>query len=527
MLNKIYQRFKRFKLTTRIAITNLILFVTLLMLIYFLVSLLTKQFIFMKNRDELLDKQRQINEYLAQDKALFEGEEPKEKIHKISQTLSEIRLFESSQFILFIHDNTTLNSYYYDPNYYKDRLQPYVPFEIKNMNLVTTYGERLIGDTFPHAFLDFEILHSFDGFDYKNVFSGTLPLPNAGMSSAVQSIRIGKEDLWYSTLRMGFEDGDTVFITLFLTPQLDLSFLTSLRTALILGSTISVFIIFFFGKALTKRALRPLVDLSYISQSIDNETLNYRIPTSGSNDEVDTLIKSLNLMLDNLEKSFNTQQRFVSDASHELRIPLTIILGYTDLLKNIGKDDPELLAESLSAIEDEAKNMNQLVERLLLIARLENNRLTANLEEIDLLLFMKKLKYECQKIYKDRDFIFQMQYKDGLYGDSELLKQIMRALIENAVKYAPESDIHIRTYEEKDTLVIAVVDFGPGIPSAELPLLTNRFYRVSADRNRTTGGTGLGLSIVNALLKVHHGYLQIESQEGKGTVMKCVFPKPQ
>lgn len=524
MLNKLYLKFRKSKLTTRLTITNLVMFLALLTLVYFLVTLLTKQFIFMKNRDELLDKQKQIQEYLESQNAVISEKTTREKIITMSRLLEKIQLFDSSQFILLIYDDSNLNSYHFSPNYYKNRVESYLPFETKHFMLSTSYGEKLIGDTFPHAYLDYHITHSFDGMEYRTIYKGVLPLPNDSVMPHVQSIKVGKEDLWFTTLRMAYGE-DVLFISLFLTPQLDLSFLNSLKTALLLGGLISTAIIFFIGKSLTKRALRPLVDLSYISQSIDNEKLSYRIPTNGSNDEVDTLIKSLNLMLDNLEKSFNSQQRFVSDASHELRIPLTIIIGYVDLLKSIGLSDKSLIEESLGAIEEEARNMNSLVERLLLIARLENNRLSANFDLIDIVSFIKKRKYENQQLYKTRNLQYTVTYRGMLYADKELLKQILRALTENAVKYAPDSPIHIRCYEEGEYIVLSVVDFGPGIPSSEIPRLTNRFYRVASDRNRSTGGTGLGLSIVNALMKIHHGHLTIDSVPNKGTSMNCYFPK--
>lgn len=478
----------------------------------------------MKNRDELLDKQNQIHEYLESQQTLIENRNPKDKITIICQLLDKIQLFDSSQFILLAFDEGSTNSFSYNPNYYKNRIENYLPFELKHLNLTTTYGEKLIGDTFPHRYLDYQITHSYEGSEYKTLYKGTISLPNENTLNTVQSTKVGKEDLLFSTLILPYDNG-TVYITLCLTPQLDLSFITSLKTALILGGIISIAIIFFFGKALTHRALRPLVDLSYISQSIDNEKLSYRIPTHGSNDEVDTLIKSLNLMLDNLEKSFNSQQRFVSDASHELRIPLTIIIGYIDLLKSVGTDDENLVKESLDAIEEEARNMNRLVERLLLIARLENNRLSANFEQIDIVPFLKKRKYDNQQLYKDVLIQYSATYRGTLFADKELLKQILRALTENAVKYAPDSPIHIKCYEEGEYIVISVVDFGTGIPAEEIPRLTNRFYRISSDRNRSTGGTGLGLSIVNALMKIHHGYLTIESIPDRGTSMNCYFPK--
>lgn len=525
LLNKLYERVRKINLTTRITLYNAFLFLIVVVLIYFLVTVLTKQFIYNRNRDELLDKSQQIREYLSPYKARFTSMNEKERIRKISALLEDIQLFDSSQYFIFITDSHSNNSFSYKPQYYIQQISKNMPFDLKHVSAQTTYTERLIHDKFTTSTMHYELFHSFDGNDYKPLFQGHLILPGSGTERQVQSFNVSNQTLWYTTIRCDFEANDSVFITLVLTPQLDHTFLLSLRSALILAGIISLFIVFFMGKFFTRRALRPLVDLSYIAQNINNETLNYRIPCSDSNDEVDTLVKSLNLMLDSLDQSFQSQKRFVSDASHELRIPLTVMLGNIELLRKVGFTDETLLKESLEAIEEEAKNMNRLVEKLLLIARLESKRMTTQVTALEIDSFLNRFVLECQRIYPDQNFTLSLKTPAICYADKELLTQMLRALTENAIKYGEGSDVTIGYFESAKHHVIFVKDRGQGIPSHLVPNLTERFFRVASDRNRTTGGTGLGLSIVSALMKAHKGTLEIISEPQMGTEVRLKFPQ--
>ena len=130
------------------------------------------------------------------------------------------------------------------------------------------------------------------------------------------------------------------------------------------------------------------------AKNITENNLNTRIKETGNDDELDQLIKSLNQMIGQLESAFDAQKQFVSDASHELRIPLTVIQGYSDILSSWGKENPQLLEESVDSINEEIQNMKKLVEELLLITRLENNYFTQKFEPTDLGELVTKV-YNC------------------------------------------------------------------------------------------------------------------------------------
>lgn len=518
---------KKMKLTTRLIVSNIMLFMVLLLLIFFFVTLLTNQFLFYKNRDELLDKRQQVSDYLQLHKKDLDFMPPRDRIIAVGKLLDQINFFESNQFLVLVSNEGTLNSFLYKPQYYVNRISTTVPFEVKHLNLKTAYIPAKEDEPFSSPTLKVTILHSFDGADYKPLQVNHYYLPRIDTDRTLYTDHVLGKDYIYTTLMCDFPN-DRIFISLFLNPDLDRDFVASLKSALIISSLMSIVVLSLLGKFFTRSALRPLVDLSYIAQNINNETLNYRIPSTDSNDEVDTLIKSLNLMLQNLETSFQSQQRFVSDASHELRIPLTVVLGYIDLLKTVGEsheDRGALLAESLNAIEEEAKNMNALVEKLLLIARLESKRFITAYQPINLLEFFKKYKYECERLYPDHHFVNQLDYKGNLMADRELFVQMIRALTENAVKYSQNGTITFISHETESNFSITVKDTGYGIPKEAIPHLANRFYRVDVDRNRTTGGSGLGLSIVNTLMKAHYGRVVIESEEGLGTKVTLHFPK--
>jgi Signal transduction histidine kinase len=239
----------------------------------------------------------------------------------------------------------------------------------------------------------------------------------------------------------------------------------------------------------------------------------------GNKDELDQLIVSLNQMIKKLESAFNNQKRFVSDASHELRIPLTVIQGYIDILSDWGKNDPQLRDESIEAIRDEIKGMNKMVEDLLLITRIENNYFGDDFVVLDISLVLEKIIYQCQMIDPDHEYLMESCDHAFVRGNEGLLIQAIRGLLDNSRKYTPVGgtiSLSCRVCNKKIN-EITVTDTGCGIPSSELEKIKERFYRINSDRSRATGGSGLGLSIIDSIINVHRGKLVITSELGLGT----------
>lgn len=512
------KKLSKIKLTTRITISNVVLFSLLVLLIIYFVTLLTRQFLFYKNRDDLDSKLTQVEDYLTEQSDSIQSLSGADRITFLSDGLGNAHLFQDYKFILLISDTENNAAYLTNKAYYDNLF--YEAFYISPDNVQTnvTYLPSQVPASPEILDVSVSVPELGDDVNFLNL---RISLPASGNDPVTNQVKVLGRNLVYTAMRYD----DNTFLTLFLYSELDDDFIISLNSALLISALIGIILISVFGKYFTRRALKPLVELSYIAQNIDKETLNYRIPSSDSNDEVDTLIKSLNLMLQNLELSFESQKQFVSDASHELRIPLTVILGYIDILKSAGYDDRSLLEESIQAIGDEAQNMKRLMEKLLLLARVENKRFEIHPERIGIVDFINKLVAESALLYPNYTFESHCKYKGFVVADTEVLMQMVRALIENAVKYSPQGSlIRIETASSPRTYILSVIDAGCGIPKAHLNKLTDRFYRVDADRNRASGGSGLGLSIVDGLIKTHGGHLQITSTEGEGTCVSLHLP---
>lgn len=519
---KLYGYFHHMKLSSRITLSNIVLYTLLIAVTMHFVSIFTSQFLFMKNREDLMTKKDQIEDMLEDEQASLKITPKALRFHAINEKLKQYYIVDNYQTMILVFDSLGSNSYSLNKEMFDSLFLSEYKISPKNIEFQVIHHED------PELNLErlninvFSYVNANEKIKFSNA---TLKIPCRFAESFIEQTKFLGNKMMYTSVRYDSSDGYSAYVLIFLDPEIEKSFLLSLNSALIISSVLGILFLTLFGRLFTRRALRPLVDLSHEAQKIDNAVLSYRIPSNQTNDEVDTLIKSLNLMLQNLEQSFDYQKRFVSDASHELRIPLTIVLGYIDLLKTMGYDDEALLKESLDSIESEAINMKNLVEKLLLIARLENNRITLNMESIQMVDFFDKIAQECHKLYPDYHFEYALDYKESIYSDYELLTQVIRALSENAVKYSkPNTTITFSTRIERQYVEISVKDQGVGIKKEDIPKLTNRFYRLSEDRNRKTGGAGLGLSITDSLVKALGGFMRIESDLGKGTHILLYFP---
>ncbi|WP_077604398.1 sensor histidine kinase [Oceanobacillus sojae] len=233
-----------------------------------------------------------------------------------------------------------------------------------------------------------------------------------------------------------------------------------------------------------------------------------------SRDEIYEMEITFNEMIDSLKENFEKQEAFVSNASHELKTPIQIIKSYAQLIERQGKSRPELLDESVGAIDSEADRMQKLVEQLLLLAKHknENKKQEVNVREV-----VEQVIQTIQNAYPKRRI--QLDAENGnyeIYGNIDQLKQIPYILIENALKYS-EEDVLVSMYSDAEKSFIQFKDFGEGIGKEEQEKIFDRFYRVDRARNRETGGTGLGLAIAKEIIETHGGNITVESEVGKGS----------
>ena len=259
---------------------------------------------------------------------------------------------------------------------------------------------------------------------------------------------------------------------------------------------------------------------------INASHLDDRIPVSGTQKELRTLAEAINAMLDRLAAAYRAQMRFVSDASHELRTPISVIQGYASLLDRWGKDDPETRQEAIDAIRSEADAMKELVEQLLFLARGDNDSMHIEMSDFDLTEVAAQVLKETEMI--DQTHPFAAKWEAGpvpVHADLGLIKQCLRVLVDNSVKYTPAGGrITLRVETRGDTARLSVQDEGQGIDPESLPHVFERFFRTDQSRTRQTGGTGLGLAIAKYIVDRHGGWLEVLSREGVGTRMTVVLP---
>ena len=308
--------------------------------------------------------------------------------------------------------------------------------------------------------------------------------------------------------------------------------LALIQRMLLAEIVISIFVALLLGYFVSRRLLNPVRDITDTAKSIEISDLSRRIPVPPTRDELSELAETFNRMLDRIQKGFRQQQRFVSDASHELRTPVTVIKGYSDMLARWGSQDEEALQEGLEGIRSEAEDMQELIELELM-----------HTEPLDMAPLVEDVFRKLELTDREHDHVLEVNEPATVLADKVAMKQMLRIFLENAVKYTPAGgrislSAQMVQLKEKETqkepavlgqqvLKITISDTGIGIPAEALDKIFDRFYRVDTSRSRqegTVGGTGLGLSIASWIAREHNMDIQVESQVGQGTSFMVYIP---
>jgi len=282
-------------------------------------------------------------------------------------------------------------------------------------------------------------------------------------------------------------------------------------------------------KNIDSSEMKHLSDLAGTISGIDATKLDKRIPVDEKQKELKDLANAINGMLDRIDESYTSQVRFVSDASHELRTPIAVIQGYANLLDRWGKNDPETMQEAIDAIKSESENMKDLIEQLLFLARGDNETLQLYPEVFDCGELVEEILHETQIIDASHRFRKKGSTKGLIKADRQLMKQAIRILIDNSIKYTPQEGeiiVSVNAENKENGFVrISVQDNGIGINSDNLPYIFDRFYRSDESRARKTGGSGLGLAIMKWIIDRHAGTIEVISRENIGTRTTIVMPE--
>jgi two-component system, OmpR family, sensor histidine kinase ArlS len=239
-----------------------------------------------------------------------------------------------------------------------------------------------------------------------------------------------------------------------------------------------------------------------------------------SRDELHEMELTFNQMIEYLKASYEKQEMFVSDASHELKTPIQIIKSYAQLLKRRENAPPELVKESVHAIDLEANRMKKLVEQMLSLAK---NKQLQQAVPVNIANVLD----EMIKVFDgitDRDIQIEKRNETIMVkADPDQLKQLFYILMDNALKYSQET-IHVRLFQEPGQAIVEVQDFGKGISQKDQERIFERFYRTDKARSRDTGGTGLGLAIAKYIAEAHDGELSVKSELNKGSIFMVKLP---
>jgi len=285
----------------------------------------------------------------------------------------------------------------------------------------------------------------------------------------------------------------------------------------------------------TRRAFRPLRRIEDTAAAIAAGDLTRRVPVRASHDEVASLSDSLNSMLGQVERSFSVQEaselkmrQFVADASHELRTPLATVRGYAELYRQGAVPDPEHVTQAMARIEGEAARMGVLVEDLLMLARLDDER-PLDKTDIDLVVLCAETVHDARARLPHRTIqlvgLDRELHPVMLRGDESRLRQVLGNLLGNALMHtADDVPIEVATGAEGATAILEVRDHGAGIDPAVADRVFERFYRVDMARSRARGGSGLGLAIVAAIVHQHDGSVRAVQTPGGGATFRVELP---
>jgi signal transduction histidine kinase len=281
------------------------------------------------------------------------------------------------------------------------------------------------------------------------------------------------------------------------------------------------------GKRSDIKLLEPIRLMSATANRLTvNNLHSERLNVEGTKNELKDLANVINAMLDRIETSYESQKQFVSDASHELRTPIAVIQGYINMLNRWGSSNEEVLQESIEAIQNEARSMQDLVEKLLFLSRHDKKTLKLTKKRFNMRPLVEDMVKETKLVAGNRIISHPIMEDVIIYGDKQALKQAIRIFIDNAVKYTKDGDeISILCQKINDDCVITVSDTGIGMTKKDIDHIFNRFYRSDHVRNQNISGHGLGLSLAKLIILAHTGKIKIRSQFKKGSSFIITIPK--
>jgi heavy metal sensor kinase len=273
--------------------------------------------------------------------------------------------------------------------------------------------------------------------------------------------------------------------------------------------------------------LKPVDDIVKTAREIASGNLHRRIPEPKAQDEISNLVKTLNEMIEQIDRSFERMRQFSADVSHELKTPLTIIRGEIELALT-SKKSVSALRKTLADILEEVVRLSNMIEDLLMLYKSETGQIKLDIKKVNIAKLLMELLEDMKILAEKNEVNLKVGRIEEVFvdGDEMKLKQLFLNLIDNAIKYNKKNGVvEINVENQGEFVNISVSDTGIGIPKEELNFIFERFYRVDKARTRASGGAGLGLSIAKWIAQMHNGRIEVESELGQGSKFTVILPR--
>ncbi|MBV8602916.1 MAG: HAMP domain-containing protein [Candidatus Eremiobacteraeota bacterium] len=304
--------------------------------------------------------------------------------------------------------------------------------------------------------------------------------------------------------------------------------LTGARDILLVVTIFALVVVVFASIAIASLVLDPVERLTEAMEEIGSEQLDRRVRWTSRSDELGRLAAAFDRMLDRLQDAFARERQFISDASHELKTPLTVINANAQMLRRWAERDDRIRADSIKAIIDESAGLAAMVNGMLLLAKADSGEQIPK-EPVDLSAVAREAVDFLRDKAHQKGIALEIEAVPGafVYGSGGLLRQLFTNLIDNAIKFTERGGVFVRVRSEDVTVIGEVADTGVGIDDEALARVFDRFYRADKSRTRAVEGTGLGLAIVRSIARVHGGTVGAARGAAGGSVFWVRLPKEE
>jgi signal transduction histidine kinase len=304
----------------------------------------------------------------------------------------------------------------------------------------------------------------------------------------------------------------------------ELEFIERINITLIYGAFIGAVIALILGIVLSRTLTRPIRELTTATHAVSEGDLSQQVPVR-SNDELGELARAFNKMSSELSRSVNARKQMTADIAHELRTPLSLILGHAEAVHD-GVLQPT--RENFEIIRDEAARLEHLINDLRTLSLADAGELSIQLQSVEPQRLVQEVASLYQYQSQRKNIAFSLDtaaHLPNIEVDPGRITQVLTNILDNAIRHTPEGGTIVLSARELDGQVeLAVQDTGPGLQAEDLERIFERFYRADPSRQREDGGSGLGLAIARSIVQAHGGQLSAESEPGKGLKVSILLP---